>query len=412
MVRKKELGWLSLAALLSAAARGAHTYRFAGKPGLIDPYWNSFFYMTFAQGFRRRALVGSLLAGVLHHPPSYLLLNVLCLAVIGAMLAIFGRSVVKVTRVGSWTQAAMLVALLSGCLVTPSWEVFGDLLQVDLLVFFLAAIVLCAVPSQAIRLLAGTSVLVAAFFVHEASLFLLAPFLPFLLKRRPRFSQYALVGSLAVLLLGLALLWSRAPVTSTSTPVQQAQPAQQTAGTPEAPPPLPVLLRSEVKHDLGSVRLQLAFASRIVRILLVLSAALVAIGQVLPADTFLLYGRVFQTALLFSLPLWLIAHDWGRFTSYLVMLSFVITSLHSQSDPGLTPEPGSPESVPALAKLATRVGQYWAVQVAAVAVLLFAPGFEARVSGMSLRGLLASSPFVLFALWQMRQARSSGMVAL
>ena len=386
--------------MLSATVRGVQVQRFAGRPGLMDAYWSGFYYMSFAQGVRRRALVGSVLGTLLHHAPSYLLLNILCLAVICVVLTIFTVSLVKVARVSSRQQVGFLVTLLAGFLVTTAWEVFGDLLQIDLLLFFLSTFAIIAIPSGTVRLITGACVLALAFFVHEGSLFVLAPFLPYLHKRRPGLFDYGVSTLLVVLFVSLAFFWSKPAVSVPARPHVTA--------SAEAPPPLPVMLHREIGHDFGSVRLQAAFASRVLRTLLILSALLITVAQTLPPPTFNEFGHIFERSLLFSLPLWMIAHDWGRFVAYLSMLTFFVTWINDRRDPDRVTKI---VPVPICVRFVSRYAGIEAVQIAAAAVLLLAPGFEARVSGMSLRGFFASLPFVLFAISKVIKALPVGSLS-
>ncbi len=383
--------WLLLfcGAFVSAAVRGFQTKSFQQTHTLMNGYIASFYFLTYAGGGRRRALIGSLLAAL--HPGGLSLraLNLLALLILCSLLAFFLQAVLHAAANATLKQRLLYLALCAGVLISIQWEILGDLLQIDLLLFLLGALALRRLRlHDSLRLGLAILLFLLMALVHEAAIFLFPAFLPFVTGKRPTLRQLAFPVAFAVVLLGLSLHWGGTPPSDTANAAPTAQ-----AATPETnTPPFTVLLGEEGRHDFGSVRLFAAFGSRFLRILSLLYACLVVCATTLGsrAKGFL---QTFLRALLISLPLWVIAHDWGRFVSDLILLTFFCEFLLLQS-------PEQPVS-PALDRLNRFItqAQSFPFLLAGVAVFLLGAGFEARVSGMDLRGFLAALPFLAFALW-------------
>ena len=386
----RETQWLLLlcCALASAAVRGFQKRSFEQTHTLMGSYFAGFYFLTYATGGRRRALIGSILAAI--HPGGLNIraLNMLGLVVLITLLAFFIKAVLLATSDATFKERVLHLALCGGVIVSIQWEVLGDLLQIDILLFFLASVLLRRfVRNSGLRLGLTVMLLIPLALVHEAAIFLFPAFLPFVSGKRPEWRQFAVPIVFALILLGISLRWGSTPHYGTHGTATAQATAQNTKT-----PPFSTLLEEEGVHDFGSARLIAAFGSRFMRIISLLSACLIvcatAVGS--RARGFL---QTFLRALLVSLPLWLIAHDWGRFVSDLIILTFYCEFLLLASGD----QPSSPfidrvrcvfdksERVPAL--------------IAGVSVLLFGAGFEARVSGMGLQGFLASLPFIVFAIW-------------
>lgn len=375
-------------ALCSAAVRGFQKKSFEQTHTLMGRYFAGFYSVTYATGGRRRALIGSILAAL--HPGGLSLraLNILGLLVLLTLLAFFIKAVLLATSDATLKQRLLHLALCGGVLISIEWEVLGDLLQIDILLFLLASMLLRRLVRNAgLRLGLAVLLLIPLTLVHEAAIFLFPAFLPFVSGKRPELRQFTCPIAFAVILLGISLRWGSAPHDGT-----HGTATAQTSTQDTRTPPFSALLEEEGGHDFGSARLIAAFGSRFVRILSLLSACLIVCATALGsrAKGFL---QTFLRALLLSLPLWLIAHDWGRFVSDLIILTFYCEFLLLTS----ADQPSSPfidrvrrvfdrsERVPAL--------------IAGLSVLLLGAGFEARVSGMGLQGFLASVPLIAFAIW-------------
>ena len=387
-VRESQWVLLLCCAICSAAIRGFQKKSFEQTHTLIGSYFAGFYSVTYASGGRRRALIGSILAAV--HPRGFSLraLNILGLLVLIILLAFFIKAVLLANSDTTLKQRLLYLALCGGVLISIQWEVLGDLLQIDILLFLLMSMLLRRFIRHAgLRLGLAILLLIPLALVHEAALFLFPAFLPFVSGKRPELRQFAVPIAFAVVLLGISLRWGGAPHDGTHTTATAQASAQNTKT-----PPFSVLLEEEGGHDFGSARLIAAFGSRFVRILSLLSACLIVCTTALGsrAKGFL---QTFLRALLISLPLWLIAHDWGRFVSDLIILTFYCEFLLLTSGD----QPSSP-FLDRVRRVFDRSERLPAL-IAGSSVLLLGAGFEARVSGMDLQGFLASLPFIAFALW-------------
>ncbi len=393
---------LALGALFSAAVRGVQTVNFEQTHTPVGPYFLGFFFRTYMSGARRRALVGSILKACFHHPLSPSSLSLFSIAILaGITFFILHALRLKGHQVLFRNRLAQLV-LLSGVVVAIQWEVVGDLLQIDLLLFFFLFYFLRRyVRNASVRSFFGCLILLPLALVHEAAIFIVLPFVPYLSKRNPERKDYVMPVLFALALLGGSVVWGKSemPAPASRTSVQAGRAMVEPASTDT--PPFGTLMMEELAHDFGSARLVASFVSRLTRICILFFTAQILLCWVVPTYFVSQSLHIFRRAMLLTLPLWLIAHDWGRFLSYTLILSLVVALALGRS----TERNGR----------AYGVGMQEAshmpfVQIAAVAVSLLGPGFEARVSGMDLRGFLSSLPFVLMAGWQyFKKAGVEGM---
>ena len=397
---------LSLAALFSAAVRGVLVAAPLQNRNLLGAYWIGFYSLSYGAGDRRRALVGSVFHALRPDGLSLSALNLFALMVLALLFAVALRAFWSLPSTTPWQSRVFQLAILGGVLASIQWEVIGDLLQVDLVLFFLTALALRRwVRRGAVRLIVGLVLLVPLAMIHEAAIFLFMPFLPYLVKRRPSVRDYLIPVLAAMLLFGGSLLWSKAAPGPSEGQTRVSSPADATAADQEPTaavqtPSFSAVMHAEIEHDFGNIRLFVSFGSRCLRILFLFVASLCAFAVLLPANVTLRFVQLVQRGTLLSLPLWFIAHDWGRFLSYVFTLSLFFAVLF------WTEEPDAPLHAPGF--LAARLQQAIrvpSVQIAAFAVLLLGPGHEARVSGMDFDGFLSALPFVGIAAWQVLRAK-------
>lgn len=379
-----------VAVLCSAAFRGVQdTLR--RSHSLVGSYWAGFYYTSYAGGDRRRALIGSIFSLV--HPGGVGLfaITIFALAVLCSIYFLFVNSLLRSEGGLTLKQRYAHLLILGGVLVSIQWEVLGDLLQIDLLIFLLVLLGLCRfVRNINARVAMMLLLMVPLTAIHEAALFIFPPFIPYVRERRPVLRDFALPALVAVALLGASMVLGAGTsehLSRSSTAVGSLAQA-----VPDRTPPFSILMREELHHDFGTVR---AVASWVSRILRIVSLLLASVFVCVMARYFRASGFV-QTAwraLVFSVPLWLIAHDWGRFLSYTIVLSlFVEGTLLARTE-----LPTMPRWLSAFARLKNDTSAW----LAAVAILLLGAGHEARVAGMDLRGFLAAVPVLMVTLWHL-----------
>jgi hypothetical protein len=306
------------------------------QPGtlLVDPFWVGFFVDTFRDGFRRRALVGSLCRLAFPAGLPIGVINGLALLILLACLAVWVRAL---CRVSLETGGGVYVfALSASALLAAFAEVTGDLLQVALLVFCVLTLAQVRGLPEPARVLAGLAAMVAGFFVHEASVFLLAAALPFFVKERPRVRDFVLPVALAAGLLALSLHWSQLYPQATYRAllthgrVMMADAASTPAFRWE--------LRFEYQVNYSSGAAFASFAGRCVRTALLGLAGLLALARCMEGRGYARAVYALACILGVSAPLWGIAHDWGRFLAYSFFLA-VVSGAVWQGAEGAAPRP-------------------------------------------------------------------------
>lgn len=292
--------------------------------GCVDPYWADFWLISYADGYERRALAGSLMRAL--HPGSIssLALNIVAFSIAASCLALFVYSIrSKITATNSLLPMA---ALALGPTVTTFFEALGDTLQLC----FMATIAYLLVC----RSLRGAAVFVVPVFVsllvtmiHEASIFLFVPAI-YWCHRASQGKQARLTWA-AILILSCAAL--AVLLLNNQKPEQVGIPLVLNDASLHLPPEnsLPSflqLLNREFTYYSGAEGLQ-RFAYRAVGTLL--WPVLMLLGW--------MYffrdrnaARVFGYLLVLSLPLYPVARDWGRFAIFTLLLSLAISTWQSR----------------------------------------------------------------------------------
>jgi hypothetical protein len=315
-------------------------------------YYAYLWTVSYGNGFTRRGLLGSLL-NLLHLDNGNYLLIAACgwsitlalfLLVIGALLRLLAP-------LEAMTRNVLLITLLlspvtTGILVQTS----PDPIQLILLVYIALTLFLLK-PGGNVVLPFLTFLLfgVVSILVHEASFFFVWPalLLAAFFVRRSGIDRAALFGYTlgAVPTVLVVVLFTRSHALSAIAPMH--------LGATPIPPPDQKLLGSfssqlvqeNAKHfHRGITGYLLMVRNGIGALLLPLFFALI-LGHLLPQS---LRGALpsrrrtvfaFLLPLLLSAPLWVIAYDWGRFSSYSFLLSLILLSLN-------TPELSLPNTAP------------------------------------------------------------------
>ena len=387
------------AALWMAAVRGLHFSNLRAGFGLMDGYWISFYLMNYSDGFRRRALMGSLFHLTQPGGVPVLLINLFAAVVLGALLAIFASSLVRVARRISPFGLCLGFAFCVSTLVCVYFEVFGDMLQICLVLLALTALVAFRQHSIAVRNILGYSLLVLCFFLHEASIFFVAPCLPFLIRRWPQWQDFVLPAAATSALLVFSMTLSDLHPHATSHLLILSH-ATVPFNLPIQTKPFRVLLREMYVVKFGGLQGGLRFAFKVVRLSLLALSGLVAMANLLPWSYLRRLVYAFAILSLFSVPLWVIAEDWGRFLAYNFLLAILVASWKNRYTPDTSPA-DSVLPIDALASSLRRFGGYSLVRLAALMILILSPFHESRVLGITSTSVALCLGLIVAAIAQL-----------
>lgn len=316
------MGLIALGLLLLAAnlVRSLHCGQ---DTGCVDIYWARQYLVSYSDGYQSRALAGEVLRLFFHDRIGYLAINgigfALAALVPGVALALLARRFIHDIR-----GMLLAIVLLTGPLVTVYFEVLGDPLQISFLLVIACMLWLPRLGSPAAILL-GLVVSVMAVLVHEASVFLLLPAL--LLVNRSRgggmLNPWWVLVTCGVLAVAVAMTLSRLGPSGSGLGLVTRSHAVlfNEHGPPDA---LLQRLLWELGLYVGSVGKTLHLFTKLAGVLLWPALALVLLSAWRKSEGII---RTYLFLLLTSLPLYLTAHDWGRFTIYSLTLALVIEAL-------------------------------------------------------------------------------------
>lgn len=375
-----------LAGAIVGGIRGIHTDFYRIGLLLVDPYWTQFYTTTYQDHFRRRALIGTLCRLIWPQGVSVIAINAIALATAGLLTFLLIRAFITLTRVRESSQALFAFAFFASTFGAMLFDCLGDPLQVAILIFcsLLALASRKLVPPSG-RMLIGLCATTAAFFVHEASLFLLAPAIPFFTERRPHLKNFFAPLMLLLSLLLLSLHWSKLhPVpTYHAITFPHMHAYSERADTPD----FKTLLHEEGYLYFGSPQRGLRFVAKCLRVALLLLAGLIAVSVCFSAMAFRRFLVTLAVILLLGSPLWIVALDWGRFLSYTFFLAIVSTSAwHQSHDEGGDDKPGRAARFVETFNHFSDVGM---VRLSCLMVLLATTVAADRETGSSVRELIS-----------------------
>lgn len=385
---------IAAAGTICAAVNSLHNNLRAGSL-FVDSYWVGFYITNYKDGFRRRALVGTIFRAIAPHGISVVAINVVALLAAAALLALLIRSFVRLSTVPSYRTSLFTFAFFVSTFAAMFIDTLGDTLQLTFGIFLAVCFLVNRVNTgSTLRLLLGLLVVVLGFFIHEASLFFLVPALPFFARARPRLPDFILPSLLLLGLMYLSVHWSllQPRLTYTAVLFPQKVPFTGLAATPD----FKSLLRTEAAFDFGSLHNILRFCSKCLRLLVLLFAGIIAVAACFPRQLFNRFLVLLATVLLYNVPLWFIAHDWGRFLAYSFFFAIVGTSFW-QSTP--TEVAKSEHRLLAKTSDAIRIaGSPVLISLAVLYILLTSQTLFSRITGISVRTLVASLLMAALAL--------------
>jgi hypothetical protein len=391
-----------------AFLRGAHFANAKLGIGFADSYWTQFWLTNYQDGYLRRSLLGTLVALVLPAGSSVAILSAVHLTISAALLAV-GMVIVwrQMYAASSARSAVLCTALFGFSPVGPMlFETTGDPLQSAMLVWlaglFGGARLSKVGSNEGARLVLLVTACIIAMLIHEAMAFFV---LPHLVLTAPRLRLLAvhrrmIVAVLAVVLAAAAI----GLLSSNSAGVPRYFFTNAIDHTPIvadrlATPGFAQVFRQEM-HE--SFRTPMEGLRRLARLLCfpVVPLALIAFMA-----TFV--RQRIQLALLFAIwlvcagPLFVIAHDWGRFgvlTLFLVSATALADGLRLNLD---KPSAMLERAWDAALKRLIRSSRELAIVRAVLAVIILASSViweDYRVVGGRM-SLFLAVPVLLFAVW-------------
>lgn len=329
--------WFFLACLCglwSAGLRSIRTENLSKATGLIDMYWVNFYLLSYRDGYRRRALLGSITRTLSPAGAPLFWINILAFVV---MFLIAFALCLQILRANqnrlSFAQGAIAFVLCGGGVTALLFETAGDPLQICVLVAIAAFAAIGRCERLPLRLTVALAGCALCILIHEASIFLMAPSI--LLVALDRLRLPARLGALVLILavmLGAVTHWGT--VQGNPTYAGVGFPAKRMIQPePEPTPPFKTLLLEE-EHERFKDRATIRFTFYMVLgLILTFAAGLILFASLLPENILLRQLYIFAVTIVVSAPLYVIAHDWGRFSTYTLFISlFAAAALRNSFD--------------------------------------------------------------------------------
>lgn len=331
----------------------------------LDAYWAEFWTMSYADGFVRRAFLGTALRGVFGNEVSALVVNAIAFTVIAALVLTIAS---RIWQIGQEFRGFILAAFLVGPTTMVFLETAGDPLHICFLLMLLIALFRGPVPR--------TFVLVALplTLLHEASLFLFFPALLLIAYQgcTRRTVPYEIIALTWLSAVGFTVFSSQSPLP----PSMFILGREETLifFRPEILPDFAQLLAIEIEKYSGPSGAALFVRNLVGAVIWPLIFAVILSVTARRPQILVLFGFF----LLCAAPLYVIAHDWGRFVVYALFAAILVAT--SRIELGvLNNWPFSPDR---LAQVVTTVGAYVRVELIVVGLFVYDAHRFYRVKGL------------------------------
>ncbi|WP_446745064.1 hypothetical protein [Silvibacterium acidisoli] len=359
-----------LCGLWASALRTVRTENLSKGTGLIDMYWVNFYLVNFRDGFHKRAILGSITRLLEPAGASLLCINLFAFLVLFCLIFLVGRQILSANSgTLSTAHAAVAAIVFAGGITGVLFQTAGDPMQVCMLVAVAAFVLMQRSQSTGVRLAIAIAACGLNAGIHEASVFLIAPAL--LLAALYRVRAVMRLGIMAVIvavLLGGVTRLTNANGNSTYTGIGVH--VQRTIHLePDVTPPLGELLRQEI-HERTKDSADIRFTEYMIAGLgMTYLAGMVLFCWLLPEGVAARMAMLCGITLVISAPLYIIAHDWGRWSTYTLLISLfaAMSIFRSPEQPtGFTVRSGA-----GISRLIGRVkSNYFVLAFAVLAVIL------------------------------------------
>ena len=292
------------------------------KLGCVNEYWAQFWLTSFDDGYTRRAFLGQFMRKVFGLEISYQYINILGFLSAGLILMFV---LVWYFRQYSKVQWAIPCAMLmSGPSVTLLFEVLADPLQICFVVLLPFLLI------QKFRLIAliyGITVAITMIAIHEASIFIFIPavFLIYIFSNKQQLKIKNLIFYVATIALLYAVVLDSQIVDAHSMSIVAKDGSVFTLYKSSLPS-FALLLQEEILFYFGSLKGVIYFFLKIFRVTF-WPILFLWVTFIFLKDRKSL--RIFLILLFVSSPLYLIAHDWGRFAIYSLLLSLICSFFYN-----------------------------------------------------------------------------------
>ena len=286
------------------------------KLGCINEYWAQFWLTSFDDGYSRRAFLGQLMRQLIGVEIPYQYINVLgflsAALILGFLLVWYFRQYLK----ERWVIPCAM--LMSGPSATLLFEVLADPLQIC---FIVLLPFLFIQRYRFIALAYGLFAGVIMIAIHEASIFIFIPaiFLIYQLSNNQQLNIKNIIFFVAIIALLYAVALDSQIVDAHSMSILAKDGSVFTLYQSSLPS-FGTLLRDEILFYFGSVKGIIYFLLKILRVTF-WPILFLFVAYIFLKDRKSL--KIFIILLLISSPLYVIAHDWGRFVIYSFILSLI-----------------------------------------------------------------------------------------
>jgi hypothetical protein len=284
--------------------------------GCINEYWAQFWLTSFDDGYSRRAFLGQLMRQMIGLEIPFLYINFLGFFTATFILGFVLNWYFRQYLIKNWTIPCAM--LMSGPSATLLFEVLIDPLQIC---FIILLPFLFIQRYSSIALMYGLIASVIMIAIHEASIFIFVPaiFLIYIFanKKQLKIKNIFLYTACIALLYAIAL---NSQIVDVHTMAIVAKDGSLFTLYKSSLPSFSSLLQEEMLFYFGSFKGVIYFFLKILRVTFWPLLFLCVVFVFLKDRKSL---RIFLILLLVSSPLYLIAHDWGRFAIYSFLLSLI-----------------------------------------------------------------------------------------
>ena len=280
----------------------------------VSEYWAMFWTMSYSGGYERRAFLGSVLELFTGDEIAPLTLNLIALS---ATALLVSGSVLLISKFGGHWKPALVAAFAVGPSMTVMLETTGDPLQIAAI-----AILVCALPARNLAAILAFFLIPISILIHEAAIFIYLPVLLLIIYqsvgREPRLLEIWLT-TIGFVLISILVSDQSEAVANNFVLMDSGEKIK---AQPNALPGFRELLAIEFSDRFGTLggfaKLVKDAVGAILWPTLFFTVLSLSLGNIRPLKLFLFL-------LIVSLPLYAIAHDWGRFVIHTAVGAIVLT---------------------------------------------------------------------------------------
>ena len=298
------------------------------ESGCIDFYWANFWLISYSDGYQRRALLGEVVQLFYTDIIPYAALNGILFSIIGLLLiglyTFFFRKTNQQPHQPYLLNPMFFLVLISGPSTTIFFETLGDPLHVSLLIFIIGVFFLLKIHQYHYDGIISCVLALLLLLIHEASLFLIIPSLYIIhsIKRNKPIHGLFLFTVITITLLLIVFLFDNQTPNKSSLGLETT--SQIYHLKQNALPNFWFLFKKEILFYFGSKEGLTVFLFKLVSPFFWPLFVLLSFSHALKQPRLLF---IFIFLWIFSLPLYVIAHDWGRFSTYTFWLALFVWSL-------------------------------------------------------------------------------------